>query len=170
MSEPFIGQIDLFAGNFAPRNYSTCQGQLLSISQNTALFSILGTIYGGDGETTFALPSLGSRGPMHWGRGPGLSSRVIGQKLGSATVGLTEAENASHNHPMHAGTAATTHIPSASVALANVALYAAPSTPNLVLKPDATAKNGTGTPHENRQPYLAVNFIIALQGTFPSRN
>jgi len=170
MSEPFIGQINLFAGNFAPRNYSTCQGQLLSISQNTALFSILGTIYGGDGRTTFALPNIGSRGPMHWGRGPGLSSRIVGQRVGSNTVGLTEAENGSHNHPMLAGTAATTNIPSSTAALANATLYAAPSAPNLVLSPDATAKNGSGTPHENRQPYLAVNFIIALQGVFPSRN
>ena len=93
MSDVFIGQINIWAGNFAPRNYTTCDGQLLSISQNTALFSLLGTIYGGDGRTTFAVPNLGSRAPMHWGHGPGLSSRQIGQISGSNTATLTEAEN-----------------------------------------------------------------------------
>ena len=97
MSTPFIGQIDLFAGNFAPRGYATCQGQLLSISQNTALFSILGTTYGGDGRTTFGLPNLESRAPMHPGRGPGLSQRRLGERSGSPSVPLNEAENGVHS-------------------------------------------------------------------------
>jgi microcystin-dependent protein len=170
MAEPYIGQINLFAGGFAPRNYSTCAGQLLPIAQYTALFSILGTIYGGDGRTTFGLPNLQSRAPMHWGSGAGLSPRRIGQTGGANSVPLTEAENAAHSHAMLAGVAGTTNKPSSDVGIANAAIFAPPSTPDQAMNVDALTKNGSGTPHENRQPYLAVNFIIALDGTYPSRN
>ena len=171
MSTPFIGQIDLFAGNFAPRNYATCQGQLLSISQNTALFSILGTTYGGDGRTTFGLPNLESRAPMHPGRGPGLSQRRLGERAGSPTVPLNEAENGVHNHPMLAGTAGTTNTPAANLGIADVnSVFAAPSSPALGLDGNALLPQGSGVPHTNEQPYLVVTFIIALQGVFPSRN
>ena len=170
MSDPFIGQINMFAGNFAPRSYTLCQGQLLPISQNTALFAILGTIYGGDGRTTFAVPNLESRAPMHWGSGPGLTPRQIGQTGGSDSVTLTEGENPLHNHPMLAGTVATSNQPAADRAIANATLFAAPSDPALLLDGNAIAINGSGSPHENRQAFLPINFIIALVGVFPSRN
>ena len=169
MATPFIGQIDLFAGNFAPRNYSFCQGALLPISQNTALFSILGTTFGGDGRTTFGLPNLSSRAPMHPGNGPGLSSRRLGQLGGSATVPLNESENASHSHSMLAGTVADSNVPAADLAIGGAGLFAAPS-PALVMNANAIGDQGSGSPHPNQQPYLAINFIIALQGVFPSRN
>lgn len=170
MSSPFIGQIDLFAGNFAPRNYATCQGQLLSISQNTALFSILGTTFGGDGRTTFGLPNLESRAPIHPGRGPGLSQYRLGERAGTSSVSLNEAENGVHNHPMLAGTAGTTNEPGATLGIANVSVFAAPSSPAPTLDGNAILPQGSGQPHANEQPYLVVTFIIALQGVFPSRN
>ncbi len=170
MSEPFVGQINLFAGNFAPRNYAFCNGQLLPISQNTALFSILGTTYGGDGRTTLGLPNLQDRAPMHWGHGPGLSPRQLGQRGGTNSEGLSEAENGAHNHAMLAGTAATSNTIGSNLAIANAALYAARSTPALVLDDRAVSDAGSGSPHENRQPFLAINFIIALVGIYPSRN
>jgi microcystin-dependent protein len=170
MSTPFIGQIDLFAGNFAPRNYATCQGQLLSISQNTALFSILGTTYGGDGRTTFGLPNLESRAPMHPGRGPGLSTRRLGERGGSATVPLNDAENGVHNHPMLAGIVGTTNVPAATLGIANVSLFAPASSPVPGLDGNALLPQGSGSPHANEQPHLVVTFIIAIQGVYPSRN
>ncbi len=170
MSTPFIGQIDLFAGNFAPRNYATCQGQLLSISQNTALFAILGTTYGGDGRTTFGLPNLESRAPMHPGRGPGLSQRRLGERAGSPTVPLNEAENGVHSHAMLAGTTGTSNVPAATLGIANASLFAAVSSPAPGLDGNAIAPRGSGVPHANEQPYLTLTFIIAIQGVFPSRN
>lgn len=170
MSDPFIGQINMFAGNFAPRGYATCRGQLLPIAQNTALFSILGTTYGGDGRTTLGLPNLQSRAPMHWGSGPGLTPRGIGETGGSDSVALSAAQNAAHNHAMHAGAAATSNTPSSGVGIANAAIFAAPSDPALDLNPNAIGTNGASQAHENRQPYLAINLIIALIGVFPSRN
>ncbi len=170
MADPFIGQINLFAGNFAPRNYALCQGALLPIAQNTALFSILGTTFGGDGRTTFGLPNLQSRAPMHWGNGPGLTNRRLGEVGGSDTVSLNETENATHSHPMLAGTAPTANVPAQNLAIANASLFAAPSAPALMLNQNAIAAQGSGSPHPNTQPYLPISFIIALQGVFPSRN
>ena len=170
MSEPFIGQINMFAGNFAPRGYAFCQGALLSISQNTALFAILGTTFGGDGETTFGLPNLSSRAPMHPGNGPGLSNRRLGDVGGSATVPLNESQNASHSHQMLAGTAPDSNVPAEGLAIGGASLFAAPSTPALAMNANAIGDQGSGSPHANQQPYLAISFIIALQGIFPSRN
>ena len=123
MADVFIGQINMFAGNFAPRSYTLCTGQLLPISQYTALFSILGTTYGGDGRTTFGLPNLQSRAPMHWGNGPGLTPRQIGRVGGTNTVALNQAQNASHNHDMKAGAAATTNAPATGVGISDAGLF-----------------------------------------------
>ena len=169
MADPFVAEIKMFAGNYAPRGYAFCSGQLLPISQNTALFSLLGTTYGGDGKVTFALPNLQGRAPLHPGQGPGLSERFLGDSGGVATVTLQPAEIPAHNHgplPVH-NAAATSGTPSASknFAIASSNIYG-PAT-NLVAMGDAT--RGGGGAHENRQPYLGLSFIIALQGVYPPR-
>ncbi len=171
MSEPFIAEVRIFSGNFAPRNWAFCNGQLLPINQNQALFSLLGTTYGGDGQTTFALPNLQGRMPMHAGQGPGLSNRQLGEVGGTASVTLTAAQMPQHSHVLRAAAAADTGAPGSAVALAAPAsakIYAAAS--NLVTMGAALGNAGSGQPHENRQPFLGVNFIIALFGIFPSRN
>ena len=163
MSEPFIGEIVMFGGNFAPRNWALCDGQLLAISSNTALFSILGTTYGGDGRTTFGLPDLRGRVPMHPGNGPGLSSRRLGERLGEETHFLTaqEVPPAAVNSGLGDQLSPDGHYLAASSAATGN--YAATATPNATLA-------GSGGPHNNMQPSQSVNFIIALQGVFPSRN
>lgn len=161
MSEPYIGQITLFAGNFAPRGWAFCEGQLLSIAQNTALFSILGTTYGGDGRVTFALPDLRGRVPLHPGQGPGLSSYSLGEAAGTETVTLTEAEMPTHSHSM----VISTTQPGGTAKAIEGEL-----TPNPIVAPNAVGNTGGSQPHPNMQPYLALNYIIALQGIFPSRN
>lgn len=172
MAEPFIGQIRMFAGNFAPRSYAFCQGQLLSIAQNQALFAILGTTFGGNGINTFALPNLTGRMPMGWGNGPGLSNRMLGEALGQDTATVTLQQLPAHAHGMRASAAAaTTNTPSAGVSLAATSgakVYHAPTNP--VTSGAPLLQTGGSQPHENRQPHLGVNFIIALQGVFPSRN
>ncbi len=174
MADPFIGEIRIFAGNFAPRGWALCDGQLLPISQFTALFSILGTTYGGNGRTTLALPNLQGRFPMHPGRGPGLTPRSLGEKIGSPEVTLIPSQIPSHTHTQQASTdPGTTGTPSAEVILAapaeNDSVYGPPD--DLVnLASEVVGNTGGGAPHENRQPYLAMNFIIALQGLFPSRS
>jgi microcystin-dependent protein len=173
MSEPFIAEIRIFAGNFAPRGWAFCNGQLLPISQNTALFSLIGTIYGGDGRTTTGLPNLQGRAPMHWGTGPGLSSRWLGEKGGFATVTLSEAQMARHTHTMMASpNPGDTSDPSGGLALARSAGgNAYTSASNLVPLADAILPPAGGSqPHNNRQPFLGLNFIIALVGIFPSRS
>jgi microcystin-dependent protein len=170
MSDPYLGQINLFAGNFAPQGYLLCDGQLLQVSQNSALFSILGTTYGGDGRTTFGLPDLRSRAPMHKGSGPGLTSRTLGERAGVDSVALSAAQNGVHNHPMLAGAVATSNVPAADVGIGNAVLFAAPSSPAPLMNAFSVEDNGTGAPHENRQPYLALSFIIAVVGTYPSSN
>ena len=187
-SNPFIGQIIMFAGNFAPRGWAFCEGQLLQISSNTALFSILGTTFGGDGRTTFGLPDLRDRAPMHAGRGPGLSARRLGQKGGAATATLTVAQIASHAHSLSghdnlAGGpgfhAANTDkdVPAATHSFGAVLGTILGIFPNVygpatstVDMPDATTDTGSGQGHPNEQPFQAINFIIALAGFFPSRN
>ncbi|GHA13496.1 tail Collar domain-containing protein [Arenicella chitinivorans] len=174
MSEPFIAEIRIFAGNFAPRGWALCNGQLLPISQNTALFSLIGTTYGGDGRSTTALPDLKSRVPMHPGHGPGLTSRRLGQRGGTDTVTLSEAQIPNHNHTMRAG-----NIPLASVQAptdqrslnrsANGNAYTAAQ--NLVVMNEQTLPSAGGSQaHNNQQPFLAMNFIIALAGLYPSRS
>ena len=171
MADPYIGEIRMFAGNFAPRSYAFCDGQLLPISQFSALFSLLGTTYGGDGRSTFGLPDLRSRSPLHAGRGPGLTERRLGAAGGQAAVSLTPAQMPAHAHGLQGADAATTGTPSASVALAptaGTAVYRSATT--LVAGAAPLASTGGGQPHENRQPCLGVSFIIALQGVFPSRS
>ena len=177
MSEPFIAEIRIFAGNFAPRGWAFCDGQLLPISNNTALFSLIGTTYGGDGRTTTALPNLQGRAPMHPGRGPGLTSRRLGEKVGVETVTLTEAQIPSHSHTARADvtgfanvtTPGNTSAFNRSVAGANA--YQSNTSSNVVdLASETLATTGGGQAHDNIQPYLTLNFIIALQGLYPSRS
>ena len=171
MAEPFIGQIVMFAGNFAPRSWALCDGQLLSISQNSALFSILGTTYGGDGRTTFGLPDLRGRVPMHPGNGPGLSPRNLGQKSGVENVTLNVNQIPVHNHALPASSGfGNAKGPSGNVpAMADDGERNYSSgTPNANMDPSTNA--GGGQSHTNVQPFQCVNFIIALQGVFPSRN
>jgi len=186
---PFLAQIVMFAGNFAPRGWAFCDGQLLPINANQALFSLLGTTYGGDGRTTFALPDLRSRSPIHAGRGPGLSDIKLGQRGGIETVTLTllNLPNHSHNAGTMKGTImaseedATTDDPSgAGLALAtassgDVSIYNT-ETPNVAMSANTVGVSGnTGTTGGNqafntRNPFLGINYIIAMQGTFPSRS
>ncbi|MCG7624389.1 phage tail protein [Epibacterium sp. Ofav1-8] len=175
MSEPFIAEIRIFAGNFAPRSWAFCNGQLLPIAQNTALFSLIGTTYGGDGRSTTALPNLQGRAPMHPGRGPGLTSRRLGQRGGSEQVTLTEAQLPNHTHTAMASTEfADTSAPSSSTTLGNTGfdtLYQTDTDSNHVdLAYEAMPEAGGGQSHNNMQPYLTLNFIIALQGLYPSRS
>lgn len=171
MSEPFVGEIRMFAGNFAPRGWAFCDGQLLAVSQNDALFSLLGTIYGGDGRTTFGLPDLRGRIPLHQGTGPGLSPRRLGSKGGAENVTLTTNQLASHTHDWNANTApATGSAPQGKVVAQSspVKIYhAAPD--NEDLASSTVANTGGSQPHTNLMPTLCVNFIIALVGIYPSR-
>lgn len=176
MSEPFIAEIRIFAGNFAPRSWAFCNGQLLPVSQNTALFSLIGTTYGGDGRSTTALPNLQGRAPMHPGRGPGLTARRLGQRAGVETVTLSEAQIPSHSHTGRATNAPGTAglAPSTSTSLAKNGfgdrLYHSGSGQTPVDMSSSTlSTTGGGQAHGNMQPYLAMNFIIALQGLYPSR-
>lgn len=169
MSEPFIGEIRMFAGNFAPTGWATCDGQILPISQNTALFAILGTFYGGDGKSTFALPNLRDSAPMHHGQGIGLSERVIGEASGSSTVTLLESEMPSHTHIANAKTSlGNSQTPAGQTwAGSNVAKQYVNTNPNTPMSPQALSIAGASLPHNNMPPYLVVTFIIAMQGTFP---
>lgn len=167
--EPFIAQIILFGGNYPPRGWAFCDGQLLPISSNSALFSIIGTVYGGDGRTTFALPDLRSRVPMHAGQGQGLSPRRIGEKLGVETVTLSTAQMPSHGHELNVLNAAADNDRPSGDLLARSSIYSATTTPTVTLNPTTIAETGGGQSHENMQPTLCINYIIALQGIFPSR-
>lgn len=167
--EPLLGMIVMFAGNFAPRGWAFCDGQLLPIAQYTALFSILGTTYGGDGRTTFALPDLRGRVPMHAGNGPGLTPRVLGQRLGTEHVTLTAANVPPHTHPLNAtGSAPNDDVPEGRT-LAAAEIYTS-SAPNAALNPLSVGpSSGGGQPVETVPPVQVVNHIIALEGIFPSR-
>ncbi len=172
MSEPFVGEIRMFAGNFAPRGWAFCDGQLLAVSQNDALFSLLGTIYGGDGRTTFGLPDMRGRIPNHAGTGPGLSPRPLGQKTGSETETLTVNQLPSHNHDMSVSTDAGSQSTSNGQYLAsspNVRIFR-PAGPNSSLLNTSVTNFGGSGSHTNVMPFLCVNFIIALVGIYPSRN
>ncbi len=172
MSDPFIGTIRLVGFNFAPVGWALCQGQPLPISQYTALFSLIGTYFGGDGVQTFNLPDLRSRTALGQGQGPGLSNYVQGQAGGQETVSLTVQQAPAHTHTMMAAAGATTPNPGAAVVLgtppAAVRMYGS-SSPT-ALSPASIGSFGAGGPHENREPYLGLNYIIALEGIFPSRN
>jgi microcystin-dependent protein len=161
MADQFVGEIRMFAGNFAPVGWATCDGQILPISQNTALFSLLGTNYGGNGTTNFGLPNLAGSVPIHHGQGPGLTDRVVGEIGGTATVTLIPSETPAHD--------ANTAGPAGAVpaAVDTPPLYR--NDTNATMAVNAVAQVGSGLPHNNMQPYLAVTFIIALQGIFPPR-
>jgi len=178
MADPFVAEIRVFPFNFAPKGWAFCDGQLLPLSQNTALFSLLGTTYGGNGKSNFALPDLQGRAPLHHGRGPGLSEYRLGETGGAAAVALTEAELPAHAHEItltelravsgegsstqpggRAWATAARETPYASAANTNMAADAA-----LVV-----LESGLGMPHDNMPPYLTLNFCIALQGVFPPR-
>lgn len=181
MTVPFIGEIRLFAGNFAPVGWAFCNGQSQSIAQNTALFALIGTIYGGDGQNTFNLPDLRGRVPISQGQGAGLSNYSIGQVAGAETVTLTTGQLPVHTHTLNATTAtgsATTPGPTVMLATpveagVNTSLYVVPGTSTVNQAPMAAQSIGTAggsQPHENMMPYQALNYIIALEGIFPSRN
>jgi microcystin-dependent protein len=172
MSEPFVGEIRMFGFGFAPQGWALCNGQLLPISQNQALFSLLGTTYGGDGRTTFALPDMQSRMPVCQGQGPGLSSYPEGQAGGAETVTLAAAQMPGHTHPVKASSSAAGSDQPGGRALARSAshIYTAEPDTSTVLNADMLGGTGGGQPHGNIQPYLAVNFCIALTGIFPPRN
>jgi microcystin-dependent protein len=171
MSEPFVGEIRMFAGNFAPRNWAFCDGQLLAISQNQSLFSLLGTIYGGDGRTTFGLPDLRGRIPVHAGTGPGLSNRRIGSRSGSESVTLGSTQLPSHTHPLQGSSgSATTPDPSGSVFARTPGDAYGSEFSASHMNSAALSNSGGGQAHTNLMPALAVNFIVALFGIFPSRN
>lgn len=170
MSEPFIAEIRIFAGNFAPRGWAFCNGQLLPVSQNTALFSLIGTTYGGDGRTTTALPNLEGRAPMHPGRGPGLTSKRLGERGGVETVTLSEAQMPNHTHTLEGSREQGDNInPGGHYLARGTAMYLAPQ--NLDAMEEQSLPNAGGSQaHNNMQPYLTINFIIALVGLYPSRS
>ena len=171
MSTPYIGEIRLFAGNFAPVNWALCQGQLMSIADNTTLFALIGTTYGGDGQQTYALPDLRGRVPVHQGQGAGLSPYQLGQKGGAESVTLTTAQLPGHTHTLRASTAAAAGTSPAGAVLAatTVASYDT-SGAATAMASGAVGSTGSGLPHENMAPTLALNYIIALYGVFPSQN
>lgn len=173
MADPFVAEIRIFPFNFAPRGWAFCAGQLMPISQNTALFSLLGTTYGGDGQSTFALPDLQGNAPMFWGQGPGLSLHDLGETGGSATVSLLESEMPAHAHALWAATdPADLNAPSPSRSLARSTsgfAYQSNAAGLVALSGSALAPAGAAQPHNNMMPYLTLNFCIALQGVYPPR-
>lgn len=174
MADPFIGEIRLFGFNFPPRGWATCDGQLLPIAQNTALFSLLGTQFGGNGTNNFALPDLRGRVPLHMGQGPGLSPYTIGQVAGEEKHQLLTTELPAHNHALLASSGVgTVSAPSGAVLAAgaptDLPRYTADSI-DVTLSANSVGLAGSGAAHNNLQPYLTINFCIALVGIFPSRN
>jgi microcystin-dependent protein len=172
MADPFVAEIRMFPFNFAPRGWAFCNGQLLPLSQNTALFSLLGTTYGGDGKSNFALPNLQESVPMFWGQGPGLSLRDLGEQSGQETVTLLTSQVPSHGHTAnaHAGVANSNDAAGKAVArpFGGGQMYTATAS-SAPMSDSALAPSGGGLPHNNAMPSLVVNFCIALQGVFPPR-
>lgn len=179
--EPFLGQLSLFGCNFAPRGWAMCQGQLLAIAQNIALFSLLGTNFGGDGVRTYALPDLRSRAPIGFGQGQGLSNYAIGESGGVETSAIDSSSYPAHSHPLFAGASpATENAPGGLIEAegqighrdhtVNLALYSPTGTATTLAPAALTTAAGGGRPHNNLQPYLALNFCVALQGVFPARS
>lgn len=183
MSEPFIAEIRMWGCTFAPRGWADCDGQLMSIASNTALFSLLGTVYGGDGRSTFGLPSLQSRAAMHAGHGPGLSNQPLGAYAGAGDVTLTENQLPAHNHDINVNTDNASAALGADKVLAkgletegfpanrpNPEYAAAGSGTAVSMAGNVLSPTGGSSPHTNMQPYLAVRFSMALLGVYPSRN
>jgi len=169
MPEPFVGEIRMFGGNFAPAGWALCDGGLVPISENEALFILIGTAYGGDGEETFALPNLQSRVPIHAGQGPGLQNYTLGEMAGVESVTLTVPQIPIHHHPMVGTTnAATTRDPVGAVPGQAVPQAYTNRMTAAAASPQAISPIGGSQPHENLQPYLAINFIISLFGVFPN--
>ena len=176
-SEPLMGSIALFAGNFAPRGYALCQGQILSIAQNSALFAILGTTYGGNGQTTFALPNLSSRTSVGAGTGPGLPAVQLGEVAGNTSVTLTTSQMPMHNHMLTGNSGISdAAAPAPNVVLSSggdagtpLTLYSS-AAPNTNLSPQSIGMAGSGLPVGIQNPFLGLNYIIATEGIFPSRN
>jgi microcystin-dependent protein len=171
MADPFVAEIRIFPFNFAPKGWAFCNGQILPISQNTALFSLLGTTYGGNGQSTFALPDMEGNAPMHPGQGPGLSLHDLGETGGSETVTLLQSEIPAHSHA-EGVSASDANEPAPAAQLfakgIGIGMYAAPGALTQ-LNPNAITLAGGSLPHNNMQPYLTFNFNIALQGVFPPR-
>lgn len=170
---PYIGEIRMFAGNFAPVGWMFCEGQLLPISENDALFTLIGTIYGGDGQETFGLPNLASRVPIHAGAGGGASYQ-LGDPTGAESITLSVQQIPSHSHPLIAATGQAQLSPGAAflgvpTGAQGLRPYNAAAAPTLTLSPASVGPAGSSQPHENMQPYLCVNFIISLFGQFPSQ-
>ena len=174
MADPFVAEIRIFPFNFAPKGWAHCNGQLLPLAQNTALFSLLGTTYGGDGRSNFALPNLQGSAAMHPGQGPGLSEHQLGELGGSERVTLSESEIPSHTHTLRANSAtgnAPAPVANTPARPASARIYQSNTSQNLVpMDPQALRTAGGGGPHNNMQPYLTMYFNIALQGVFPPRN
>lgn len=171
MSNPYVGEIRLFAGNFAPSGWAFCAGQLLPISENEALFSLIGFTYGGDGETTFALPDMRGRAPVHQGQGPGLTSRQLGARAGTEAETLTVAQTPAHRHAVSASVSIARDGRTVGRVPAQTAThdqYSA-ATPTSPMAAESVAAVGGGQHHENMQPHLALHFIISLFGIFPSQ-
>jgi microcystin-dependent protein len=171
MADPFVAEIRIFGFNFAPKGWAQCNGQLLPISQNTALFSLLGTFYGGDGKSTFALPNLQSSAPMDQGQSAGTSDRTVGEAAGSQHVTLLESELPIHAHALNAveSTATERQPPSQLFAVGEAMSFYRTAQPNTTMHPGILAAAGGSLPHNNMQPFLTLNFCIALQGVFPPR-
>jgi microcystin-dependent protein len=171
--DPFVAEVRIFPFNFAPKGWAFCDGQLLPISQNTALFSLLGTTYGGNGTSNFALPNVQGNAPMHPGQGPGLSLHDLGETGGSDTVTLLESEIPSHSHSLNAApNVALVKLPGANVSMArskNGNAYSDQPGNLVAMNGNTVAPAGGDQPHNNLQPYLTLNFCIALQGVFPPR-
>ncbi|HLH90093.1 MAG TPA: tail fiber protein [Xanthobacteraceae bacterium] len=179
--DPFVAEIRIFPFNFPPKGWAFCDGQILPLSQNTALFSLLGTTYGGDGKSTFALPNLQGAAPMHPGQGPGLSLHALGEFGGSDAVTLLQSEIPAHTHTVNATTTkGSTDQPNGNLLgegqFANqtssgpVNYYTGATTPQVQMNVFATSPTGGNLPHNNMMPYLTLNFCIALQGVFPPRS
>lgn len=170
MGTPYVGEIRMFGGNFAPAGWAFCDGQLLSISEYETLFQLIGTTYGGDGQTTFALPDLRGRLPVHMGQGPGLSSRILGEMGGVESVTITTSQLPVHSHALVASSAtATASSPAGNVPATSTSidLYTT-ADPTDALAATALGSAGGSQPHENMMPYLCISFILSLYGIFPS--
>ena len=177
MAEPYLGEVRIFGFSFAPRGWAYCDGQLVSIAQNNALFAVLGTTFGGDGQTTFGLPNMKGNAPMEWGNGPGLTPRTLGQLAGEPSVTLTVQQIPGHNHILHAGittnAAQQVPTPTAQAQLGQGSpgqVYTATATPPVAFSPKAIGPAGQSQPHDNVSPILVLNFCVAMEGLFPSRN
>lgn len=172
MADPFVSEIRIFGFNFAPRGWASCDGQVIPIAQNTALFALLGTYYGGNGKSTFALPDLQGSVPVHQGQGQGLSERFLGEQGGEEAVPLSAWEMPVHNHQLRVSAdPATERQPAGQDFAAGVGVqfYDDTQGPDASLNPGALAVQGASLPHSNLQPYLVTNFCIAMQGIFPAR-